>query len=56
MTNHEKIKSSSAVELAKMIAKYAECKFCPARRQFCEATKISCAQAWCNWLFDEVEE
>lgn len=55
MTNIKVIRNASAEDIARFIASIARCRKCIARRDFCDANTVSCAQAWCDWLLKEAE-
>lgn len=53
MTNIDALRDASAENFARFIASIARCKKCAAKRDLCDVSSVTCAQAWCNWLLQE---
>lgn len=55
MTNGEKIKAKSSIELAIFFMGHFECENCPAKTADCKKP-ASCVDAWAEYLNSEVEK
>lgn len=55
MTNIDVLRNASAENFARFVASIARCKKCAAKRDLCDVSSVTCAQAWCDWLLQEVE-
>lgn len=53
MTNIDALRNASAENLARFISSIARCKKCIAKRDLCDVSSVTCAQAWCDWLLRE---
>lgn len=55
MTNIDVLRKASAENFAMFVSCIARCKQCAAKRDLCDVNSVTCAQAWCDWLLQEVE-
>lgn len=55
MTNIKVMRNASAEDIARFIASIARCRKCIAKRDLCDVSSVTCAQAWCDWLLQEAK-
>lgn len=55
MTNIDVLRNASAENFSRFVASIALCKKCIAKRDLCDVSAVTCAQAWCDWLLQEAE-
>ena len=53
--NIDTIRNASYENLARFLASISKCRNCLAKSELCDVSSTTCAQAWCNWLFQKSE-